>query len=171
MDDAVGVQVVQGPHQLDGNGPHAGLAQAAIILQDLVQLAVRKLGDQDKGVPGLKGVEEGDDVLVAQRPQDGDLGPQARQVPGRLAGLGDELEGDDLAGMLAAALVDLHVGGVEREKDVRGGVACLRQVRRAPGLEKTKQKRRRMQKAGRAAAATHHRLHAPFRKIPRPPAR
>jgi hypothetical protein len=108
VDDAVGVKVVERAHQLDGNRPHALLAQLAVVFKHFVQFAVRELGDQDESLLRFKGVEQGDNVLVAQRLQNCDLRPQARQVPARLSGLGYELEGDHLARMLAPALVDLR---------------------------------------------------------------
>jgi hypothetical protein len=41
MDDAVGVQVVQGMHQLARHTAHHALRQAAVVLQYVKQLACR----------------------------------------------------------------------------------------------------------------------------------
>ena len=66
VDDAVGVEVVEGGDQLAGDGGHLILGQALVVFKHLKQLAAGKLGDHSELSARLKGVTHVDDVLVLQ---------------------------------------------------------------------------------------------------------
>ena len=117
VDDAVGVKVVEGSDELPGDGAHLILRQAFVVLQDLEELALRKLGDDAELGFGLERVHHGDDVVVPEPSQDLDLLSQRFDVLVRLAVLRDELHGDDLAGVLSPRLVHLAEGTLADELD------------------------------------------------------
>ena len=66
MDDAVRMEIVEGVHQLLSYFAHLVLRQIPVVLQDLEQLALCKLGDHAKLMRGLERVQEQDDVLVVK---------------------------------------------------------------------------------------------------------
>ena len=98
---------MQRAHELPRDRADLALGQAAVGLEHLEELALRKLGDDAHLGVGLEVVEHQHDVLVAQRAQDLDLLPQRRVVLLRPAALRDELERDDLPGVAPPTLVHL----------------------------------------------------------------
>lgn len=71
--DAVRVQYVQRLDELDGDLADLVLGQATVVLEHLEELSLRVLGDHAELARRLERVEHGDDVAVAQAPQDADL--------------------------------------------------------------------------------------------------
>lgn len=76
MDYPVRVQIVKCVHELLGNLADLGLAQVAVVFENLEQLSLCKLSDHAKLVRRLEGVQQQDDVLVVQALQDFNLLPQ-----------------------------------------------------------------------------------------------
>jgi hypothetical protein len=62
--DAVGVDVVQCPHQLLRDLPYLRLLETLVVLDYVEELALTELGDEDELGVCLEGVEEEDYVFV-----------------------------------------------------------------------------------------------------------
>ena len=110
MGDAVGVDVVEGPDQLLGYFAYFGYFEGVVVLNDVEKLALAQFGDENELGGGLKGVEQEDDILVLQLPENVDLVPHDLDVLFLLALLLDALDGHKLPRELPPGLVDRTVG-------------------------------------------------------------
>ena len=108
--DAVGVDVVEGPDQLLSYFAYLGYLEGVVVLNDVEELPLAQFGHQDELGGGLEGVEQKDDVLVLQLPEDVDLVPHDLDVLFLLALLLDALYGHELPRELPPGLVDRTVG-------------------------------------------------------------
>ena len=64
MGDAIGVDVMQGSHQLLCDFANLSLLQGLIILDDVKQLSLTQLSDQYKLRACLKRIQKQDDILM-----------------------------------------------------------------------------------------------------------
>ena len=136
VDDPVGVEVVQRPYELPRDLLDLAVGESLVVLEHVEQLPLRVLRDHAELPLRLKGVHHQDDVLVVQGPEDADLGAEVLYVLGGLAVLRDELQSDELTGVVATTLEDLaegtltdalhyfvliHLGSVGGEGEREGG--------------------------------------------------